>query len=246
MPLDADRRRRRAAPRLASPRGPSGDGPPSPSIGRPPRAGRRRPPRQPHPFPAVPRHAACGGPAGAHGPSRPEESGSCPPRGGLRPHESVGGLGRREELVSWGGGGREGFAPSGLAVAVPFRPRPRRRRARRPPLGRIGPPPARRRPARRGGRPRVRPRRRQLPPEGLRLGPASRSGRGAPLPARGPVAAPKGPPPPASSLPVGLRPRRSYSIICILRETPCFTGFLRNMGYAESVCFGTLGLAPLG
>ncbi|MBV8558360.1 MAG: hypothetical protein JO116_22705, partial [Planctomycetaceae bacterium] len=39
---------------------------------------------------------------------------SCPPRGGLRPHESVGGLGRRETLP----GGREGPLPSGLGTGL--------------------------------------------------------------------------------------------------------------------------------
>ena len=92
------------------PRGPSRGGPPAPSIGRPPRAGRRRP--------LVPAIASVGRPAscGLRGAcSRPRPipgrmgRASCPPRGGLRPHESVGGLGRRETLLEGREGGEKGL-----------------------------------------------------------------------------------------------------------------------------------------
>ena len=54
---------------------------------------------------------------------------SCPPRGGLRPHESAGGLARRETSVRGGEGGAERLSTSGLALARPFRRRPRTARA---------------------------------------------------------------------------------------------------------------------
>ena len=96
---DADQRRRPPAPRLAAPHGPSGDGPPSPSIGRPPRSGRRQPPRRPPPFPAGPRHAACGGPVRAQGSSGAEWVGRPALHAAASPPMSPwGGYGGREQI----------------------------------------------------------------------------------------------------------------------------------------------------
>ena len=62
----------------------------------------------------VGRPASCGlrGACSRPGPSWPNRSASCPPRGGLRPQTVTGGLGRREKLVSGELKGERRVSPS--------------------------------------------------------------------------------------------------------------------------------------
>ena len=123
---DADRRSPPVARRPGGSHTPSEDGPPSPSIGRPPRSGRRK-------FlvlagASVGRPASCGLRGAC---SRPRGiqprmgRASCPPRGGLRPQQFVGGLGRREKLVSGERRGKRRVSRLAMALGTRGGRRPR-------------------------------------------------------------------------------------------------------------------------